>query len=86
MMGVILEEKINELKNDMLVLVEAFHIPDMILKSDIGHSNGTPYDNLYNTAKQTGLLNNNIELQDYLVKNLVPFMKRKGVAPERPSL
>lgn len=53
----IFEELLEELTPDALVLVEAFDFPDLILNSTIGHSNGKPYENLYNWAKENGSLN-----------------------------
>jgi len=54
----LLEEHIEKVTPHLLVLAEAPQIPDEILASAIGHSNGKPYKNLYSWAKQKGMLNN----------------------------
>ena len=42
------EEHIDLITPDLLTLCEAMQIPDELLASAIAHSNGKPYDNLYN--------------------------------------
>ena len=53
---------------DLLVLVEALKMEDWNLKSAIGHENGQPYDNLYHSAKNLGMLNKYVD-------NVHPAMK-----------
>ena len=42
---------------DALSLVEGWGVPDVLLKSTIGHSNGKVYENLYEAAVKFGELN-----------------------------
>ena len=51
------DEHVEKLYPDLLVLSEALQIPDEILGSAIGHSNGKPYENLYTWATKLGSLN-----------------------------
>lgn len=51
------EELIETLSPHLLKLCEAYQIPDQLLMSAIGHSNGQPYENLYEWARKYGSLN-----------------------------
>ena len=51
------EQQIDLITPDLLTLCEAIQIPGELLASAIAHSNGNPYDNLYNWAKTYGSLN-----------------------------
>jgi len=51
------EEHIEKVTPHLLVLSEAFPIPDAAHGSAIAHSNGRPYENLYEWAKKYGTLN-----------------------------
>lgn len=51
------EALIEQLSPHLLKLCEAFQLDDTLLWSAIGHSNGKPYENLYEWAKQFGQLN-----------------------------
>lgn len=51
------EELIEFLSPHLLKLCEAYDISDQLLWSAIGHSNGKPYENLYEWAKKYGSLN-----------------------------
>ena len=42
----IFEELLEELHVDALPLAEGFALPDCMIRSTIGHSNGKPYENL----------------------------------------
>ena len=42
---------------DAFKLIEAFEIPDILLQSTIGHSNGKVYENLLNMAKSQTTIN-----------------------------
>ena len=53
----LMEEHIEKITPDLLVLAEAIPIQDEVLMSAIGHSNGKPYENLYEWAKKYGSLN-----------------------------
>jgi hypothetical protein len=44
------QDLLEAIEPDFLVLAEAYHIPDSILQSAIGASNGTPYQNLLRLA------------------------------------
>eukprot|EP01080_Neovahlkampfia_damariscottae_P004627 gene4627-8200_t len=41
----------NELKNDVVVLVDAFDLPDFIIKSEFGKFDGNIYENYFNKIK-----------------------------------
>lgn len=56
-MNELVDEHVEKLYPDLLVLSEALQIPDEILGSAIGHSNGKPYENLYTWATKFGSLN-----------------------------
>ena len=51
------EELLEAIDPHALVLAESAGVPDHILMSAIGHSNGKPYENLYKWAKEFGSLN-----------------------------
>ena len=51
------EELVEQLSPHILKLCEGFQFSDRMLSSAIGHSNGQPYENLYQWAKQYGSLN-----------------------------
>ena len=51
------EELVDTLSPHLLKLCEGLQIPDQHLTSAIGHSNGKPYENLYEWAKKYGSLN-----------------------------
>lgn len=53
----IYEELLDEVHADAFVLCEGWGYTDEHLRSDIGHSNGKPYENLLNNAKKNGMLN-----------------------------
>lgn len=53
----IYEELLEEISVDALSLVEGWGVPDVLLKSTIGHSNGKVYENLYEAAVKFGELN-----------------------------
>ena len=75
----IYQEHIELLEPDFLVLAEAFHLPDSITMSDIGHSNGTPYKNLLETVKRQGMLNQKSTEMENLIKKIIEF---KASAPK----
>ena len=50
----IYEQLLEEIHPDAFKLAEDWHIPDILLDSTIGHSNGNVYENLYNSAKKFG--------------------------------
>lgn len=51
------EELIEKIDPHLLKLCEAYQLDDTLLWSAIGHSNGKPYENLYEWAKKFGQLN-----------------------------
>jgi len=51
------EELLEDIDPHALVLAESAEVDDNLLMSAIGHSNGQPYENLYNWAKEFGSLN-----------------------------
>jgi acyl-CoA oxidase len=57
LLGEMYEESLDKLTPNLLVLAEVMQIPDEILGSAIGHSNGKPYENLYKWAKELGAIN-----------------------------
>ena len=51
------EEILEKVHVDAFRLIEAFEIPDILLQSTIGHSNGKVYENLLNMAKSQTTIN-----------------------------
>ena len=60
---------LEKIKNNCLVLSEAFLISDDGMRSTLGDCNEKPYENLYNVAKNFGSLNK-VSLADYYVKTV----------------
>jgi acyl-CoA oxidase len=60
------EKLLEELTKDCLKLAEGFVVSDYSLHSAIAHSNEKPYENLYNLARSSGMINRTDMVKPYL--------------------
>lgn len=71
------ESLIEKIAPHALKLVEAINYNDKWLMSSIGHSNGKPYENLYNMAKSIGTLNKfDNGVHPAMKEHYLPYRKR----------
>ena len=78
------EELLEEISVHALVLCEALQLEDEFLGSAIAHSNGNPYQNLYEQAKELGRLNQFVDGIHPALKEIYhPWKKEKGLVTYR---
>lgn len=71
------EELIESIAPHALVLCEGVTVEDRWLQSSIGHSNGQPYENLYNLAKSIGQLNKFTDgIHPAIKEHYLPYRQR----------
>lgn len=71
------EELIESIAPHALVLCEGVSVDDKWLMSSIGHSNGQPYENLYNLAKSIGQLNQFTDgIHPAIKEHYLPYRQR----------
>jgi acyl-CoA oxidase len=63
------ESLMEQIHVDGLRLAEGWAIPDILLNSTIGHSNGQVYENLYKMAKENGEFNK-VDVQPMMLEHL----------------